>query len=224
MRVQSGELTGANGEIEIYLDGMPMEKPSEYQSLGAIRLFLETKSLERQRVLCAMSVDGHVINLALPLNQQRTFSRIDAESIALEDNDIMLLKTAAQQTGYARECVETALTLVLINDCKVAQELWWNLALQLKQPIVTLSYLPDEFCGTSMAGAPLKKLRKWQLEQVASIIREVDLACLTGDTILVSNAMESRVLPWLCQLQDLIHLWLETALAGSRLGVRNREF
>src|ERR1700722_10216508 len=111
MRVQSGELTGANGEIEIYLDGMPVEKPSEYQSLGAIRLFLETKSLERQRVLCAMSVDGHTINLGLPLNQQRTFSRIDAESIALEDNDIMLLKTAAQQTGYARECVETALTL-----------------------------------------------------------------------------------------------------------------
>jgi hypothetical protein len=224
MRVHSGELPGENGEVEISLDGTPVEPPLERRSLNAIRSFLETISLEQQRVLCAMSIDGHPVNLALPFSHQGTFSRVEAESISLEESEILLLKTALQQTGCARECVETALTLVLINDRQVAIELWWSLALQLKQPIVTLSYLPDEFSGMATAGAPLKKLRKWQLEQVASIIRDVDLCCVTGDTIMVSNAMENRVLPWLCQLQDLIALWLETALAGSRLGIRNRAF
>ncbi len=223
MQVHSGELSGPNGEIEIYLDGIPVEAPLERRSLSAIRLFLETKSLEQQRVLCALSIDGRAVNLTLPLDQTGKFTRVDAESIALGENDIMLLKMARQQADHARECLETALTLVLINDSKTAQELWWNLALQLKQPIVTLSLLPDELSGPA-GGASVQKLRLWQLEQVTAIIRDVELACGTGDTILISDAMEKRVLPWICRMQDLLHLWHETVLAGSRLGIKNRTY
>lgn len=180
--------------------------------------------MEQQRVICAMTIDGHAINLSQPLNNLETFYRIDAETAALEDHELMVLRTALQQTDYAREYVETALTLVLINEMSVVKELWWNLGLQLKQPILTLSLLPAELAGAVRAGVPLKKLRKWQLEQVASIIREVDLSCSTGDTVQVSDAMENRVLPWLCRMQELIRLWLETAMAASRLGIKNREF
>jgi hypothetical protein len=224
MRAHSGDLPRSSGEIEIILDGLPVDSPSERHSLNAIRSYLETISLEKQRVLCSLNVDGHNVNLALPLNHYKKFSRVEAESIALEESEILLLKTALQQTGHARECVETALTLVLINDPAVARELWWNLALQLKEPIVTLSLLPDDLCGPANGRAPLKKLRKWQLEQIASIIRDVDQACASGDTIQLSNALENRVLPWLVKLQDLICLWHETALAGSRLGIKNRRF
>ena len=224
MRAHSGDLPGENGEIEILLDGLPVEIPSERRSLIAIRSQLETVSLSRQRVLCALSIDGHALNLALPLKHAAPFYRVEAESIALEDSELLLLKTALQQTGQVRECVETALTLVLINDGTVARDLWWSVALQLKEPIVTLSLLPDELAGLSNGGASLKKLRKWQLEQVSAIIRDVDIVCNTGDTILISNELESRVLPWLCKLQDLIQLWYETALAGSRLGIRARTF
>lgn len=221
MRVHKEELPGRGGEVEILLDGLPVAMPLANHSLSGIHSYLETVSLEQQRVLCALSIDGVEVNLNLPLNAQGSFSRIEAESIALEEGELRLLKQARQEVTQARDCVDTALTLVLINDITVARELWWNLARQIKKPILTLSLLPDEAGGAATAGASSKKMRQWQIEQITMIIREVDLACGTGDTIFLSNTLEGRVLPWLCKLQDLICLWHETALAGSRLGIRN---
>jgi len=43
-----------------------------------------------------------------------------------------------------------------------------------------------------------------------------DEACDSADTIPLSNALENRVLPWLQSLSELISLWHETVLAGSR--------
>jgi hypothetical protein len=213
----------APDDVAISLDGIPVELLAEHRSLNSIRCQLETIALEKQRVLCALNVDGRAASLALPLTH-RGFSRVDAESIALDESELLVLKTALQQAQHARECVETVLTLVLINNRSVARELWWNLARQLKEPILTLSLLPDHLCGPANGGAPLKQLRKWQLEQIAAIIREVEKACQDGDTIQLSNALENRVLPWLQKLDELIQLWHETALAGSRLGIKDGAF
>ena len=226
MRMQDGSFEWDEGaeEISICLDGLPIEIPVGRNSPNSIRCYLETLALENQRVLCAFNVDGYPTNLAMPLPRFGKFSRIEAESVALDESVLLLLKTAYQQTNHARECVETALTLVLINNANVARELWWNLAHQLKEPVLTLSLLPDHLCGQTNGSASLKQLRKWQLEQVAAIIRAVDQACQTGDTIQISNALESRVLPWLEKLGELIQLWHETALAGSRLGIKHGTF
>jgi hypothetical protein len=205
-------------DVEITLDGLSVELPAGHRSLSAIRCYLETLALEKQRILCSLSVDGESVNLALPLIRFRTFCRVDAGTAALKKTSLLLLKTALQQTGLAREYVETAVTLVLINDGHVARELWWNLARQLKEPVLTLSLLPDNACGPANGGASLTQLRKWQLEQVAAIIRDVDEACRSEDTIPLSNALENRVLPWLQKLNELISLWHDTAMAGERLG------
>ena len=206
-------------ELEITLDGLPVALPAGHRSLSAIRCYLETLALEKQRILCSLSVDGEPVNLALPLNHDGAFCRIDAGTAALKETSVLLLKTALQQAELAREYVETAVTLVLINDGRVARELWWNLARQLKEPVLTLSLLPDNACGPANGGASLTQLRKWQLEQVAAIIRDVDEACRSEDTIPLSNALENRVLPWLQQLNELISLWHDTAVAGERLGI-----
>jgi hypothetical protein len=211
-------------EVAVFLDGLPVTIPAGRNSPNAIRCYLETLALENQRVICALSIDGYATNLSLPLPRYGKFSRIDAESVALDESVLLLLKTAYQQTNHARECVETALTLVLINDANVARELWWNLARQLKEPVLTLSLLPDHLCGQTHGSASLKQLRKWQLEQVASLIRHVDEACHSGDTINISDALENRVLPWLEKLGELIQLWHETAMAGSRLGIKHGTF
>ncbi|HEY5041987.1 MAG TPA: hypothetical protein VIK53_08285 [Verrucomicrobiae bacterium] len=218
------ESSDAADEIAISLDGTPVAVPSERNSLNSIRCYLETLALEKQRVLCALNVDGQAANLALPLAHGGGFVRVEAESVALDESFLLLLNTARQQAGQARECVETALTLVLINTGNVARELWWNIARQLKEPILTLSLLPDHLCGPASSRAPLKQLRKWQLEQVAVIIRDVDQACRIGDPIQISNALENRVLPWLQKLGELIQLWQDTALAGSRLGIKSGTF
>ena len=91
-----------------------------------------------------------------------------------------MLKRAFQQAEHARECVETAITLVLINDVYVAHELWWNLAGGLKEPVLTLSLLPDNACEQADGRASLIQLRKWQLEQIAAIIKDVEQGLLFG--------------------------------------------
>jgi hypothetical protein len=179
---------------------------------------LETLALEKHRILHTLSVDGQPANLFQPLVDQRTFCRIDAGTVALEDTALRLLAKAFQQTDHLRECVETALTLVLINDGPVAHEVWWQLASILKEPVLTLSLLPDNTCEPFDNRASLVQLRKWQLEQIATIIRNVDESCLSEDTLALSDALEKRVLPWLQSLGELISLWHETVLAGSKLG------
>ncbi len=219
MRNHSFDAPETRDEVEITLDGLPVGPPSGSRSLNAIRCRLETLALERQRILCSMSVDGQPLNLALPLPDQEIRHRVEAETVALEETALLLLKKAFQQTDFARECVETALTLVLINDGKVAREVWWNLASALKEPVITLSLLPENTCEPFDHRTSLAQLRKWQLEQIATIIRAVDEACHSEDTIPLSNALENRVLPWLQSLSELISLWHETVLAGSQLGI-----
>jgi hypothetical protein len=205
-------------EVAITLDGLPVKPPAGHCSLGAISCYLETLALERQHILCSLSVDGESVNLALPLIRDGTFCRVEAVTADLKETSVLLLKTALQQADLAREHVETAITLVLINNGRVARELWWSLARKLKEPILMLSLLPDNACGPRNGGASLTQLRKWQLEQVAAIIRDVDEACQSEDTIQLSNALENRLLPWLQKLCELISLWHDTAMAGERLG------
>jgi hypothetical protein len=206
-------------EIEVILDGLPVGLPSGHRSLNAIRCHLETLALESHRILYSLSVDGRPVNLALPLLNHNFFCRVEAGTVALEETSLLLLKKAFQQTDLARECVETALTLVLINGGRVAHEVWWNLASVLKEPVITLSLLPENTCEPFDNRTSLTQLRKWQLEQIAAIIRDVNEACHSEDPIPLSNALENRVLPWLQSLGELISLWHETVLAGSRLGV-----
>ena len=217
MRNELFDVSEVRERIQITLDGLPVLPPLEYRSLPAIRCYLETLALEKQRILCSLRVDDEPINLSLPLVMGKKFYRVAAETIPLEERSLLLLKTALQQTDQARTCVETAITLVLINDGCVARELWWNLAKQLKEPVLTLSLLPDDACGPANGRASLTQLRKWQLEQVAAIIKDVDAACQAPDTIPLSNALENRVLPWLQNLTELITLWHETAQSAPRL-------
>jgi hypothetical protein len=211
----------AEEQISISLDGNPVTIPAQRNSLNSIRCYLEMLALEKQRVLSAMHVDGLAANLTLPLVKSIVFSRVDAESVALDESFLLVLQAAKQQVQHARACAENALTLVLINNRNVSREIWWSLARLLKEPVLTLSLLPDHLCGPNNGSASLKQLRKWQLEQIAAIIREVDQTCQTGTSIHLSDALENRVLPWLNNLSDLILLWHETISAGVRLGIKN---
>ncbi len=219
MPKESGPFEWLNARVKttVLLDGSPVTMPAQSASLNAIRCYLETLALEQQRVLCALKVDGRHANLALPLPHHGLALRVEAESVALAESHLLVIQTARQQVQHVRECVETAIPLVLINPRHIARELWWNLACQLKEPVLTLSLLPDHLCGSASGSASLKQLRQWQLEQVAGMLRDVDQICQTGDTLQLSDALETRVLPWLQKLGELIHLWHDTVMAGVRL-------
>lgn len=205
--------------ILVTLDGGTVVLPAGRDTLVAIRSYLETLALAGQRVLAVFAVDGCPVNPALPLVHNGGFCRVDAETIPLERLPLLLLTTAEQQVEHVRESIEAALTLVLINNHSIARELWWSLASQLKEPVLTLSLMPENLCRLS-CGASFRQLRRWQLEQIGVILRKVDAACDSKDTIMLSDALEKLVLPWLHKLADLIKLWHQAVSAGYELGFK----
>jgi hypothetical protein len=164
-------------------------------------------------------VDGFAVDPVLapgPLS----FRRVDATTVPLSELPLLLLTTAGQQVERARTAVESALTLVLINNPDTAREVWWNIACQLKDPILTLSLMPANLCEL-WCGTTFQQLRRWQLEQVSLVVQRVDEACESRDNILLSDALEKAVLPWLEKLSEHIQLWHHATQAGLRLGLKN---
>ena len=206
----------ARGGIEVFLDGLPIKLPAERRSLPAIRAYLETLALEEERILFSFSIDGERSHPSAPVTREPPVIRIDAATIDLDDTPLRLIRTARQQATRARVQLEKAITLVLINDGQIAREFWWDLARDLKEPLLTLSLVPEGAFGANDAGASARQLRKWQLQQLATIIREVDHACWTEDTKVLSTMLESRVLPWLDKLRALLELAQETLMARTR--------
>lgn len=203
-------------EIEVTLDGLRVDLPPQRRTLNAIRSYLETMAMKHQRIVCSFIVDGRRTNLDQPLFNAKKFSKVEAESIDLDQMPLQLIKTALQQTAQARQAVLSAAVQVLINDGVMARECWWNLTKDLKAPLLTLSLLPETICGPANGRASLLQLRKWQLQQLASVIETVDDACWSEDTSVLSNALENCAVPWLDKLEESLDLWHKTLLAGNR--------
>jgi hypothetical protein len=211
----SGDASQAGPKLEVILDGLPVIIPKERRSISAIRSFLETLAFEQQHILCSLSVDGKAVDLSRPEARMLEFSRIEAETMPLEQMPIQVLRNAMRQAALATEHTLTAVTLVIINEADYAWEIWWNLVRDLKAPLVTLSLMPETASGPVTAGASLLQLRKWQLQQLGSIITDVDETCGLEETVALSNALEYRVLPWLEGLETLLELWHTNLMAGE---------
>jgi len=200
--------------IEVFLDGKPVALPPLRSTLPAIRSYLERLALSQQRIICAVFVDGQPLGPDEAKPMLESFARVEARSMDLAQVPLQILDTARQQTFHAREQVATAITTVLINTTRQAREHWWNLTRVLKLPLVTLSLMPSNICGPANRGASLLKLRQWQLQQLGAILKTVDESCWSTDPLALSDALESRVLPWLDGLRTTLDLWYDTLSAG----------
>ncbi len=203
------------GVVEVKLDGLTVDVPAARRSFAAIRSYLESQALKRQRILCALHVDGEPVNLLEPRRSAKPFLRVEGETMSLDQVPAQLLNAALEQTANVRAQVQSAVELVLINDADRARELWWGLALALKEPLLTLSLLPEHFFNPATGSAPLSQLRLWQLEQLGAVIQEADDSCDAEDPAVLSDLLEKRALPWLDKLHASLKLWLETALLHS---------
>jgi hypothetical protein len=210
----------STGKITVKLDGLPIEIPSERLSFAAIHSYLELLALRQQRIICALSVDENPMNLTHP-RPVNDFAAVEAETMSLEEVPIRLVSAALQQTIALRTRVQSATELVLINDIGQARQLWWELSTTLKEPLLTLSLLPDNICGPDNGRASLIQLRKWQLQQLGRIMEEVDEASNTIEPTQISDILERRLLPWIDTLVESLNLWQETMLTNFDQG--NRE-
>ncbi len=203
---------------EVLLDGRRIKLPENRRSINAIKTYLETLVLENERVLCSFTVAGHRENFSRPLGSTAKFAccRIEAQSFCLSDMPLRMLHTALQETNQLRLKAQNVVTLAVINEAGVARELWWELAGRLKEPLLTLGLLPETTYQTPAGSASLLQTRKWQLQQLALVLRDVDELCWQADSTKLSDALENIVLPWLGKQHQLILLWFETMLAGTR--------
>lgn len=204
----------STAEFEVKLDGISVAIPPERRSFSAIRSYLESLALLQQRILCTLNVDGESINLTHPRNTLKEFTHVQAETMGLNEVPSQLIKAAQQQTTILRSRVQAAVELVMINDLEQARELWWSLSTSFKEPLLTLSLLPDHICGPNNGRASLTQLRKWQLQQLGCIIQDVDEASRSEDNTALSDALEKRALPWLDGLLVSMNLWQETVFSA----------
>jgi hypothetical protein len=199
---------------EVFLDGFRVSLPKARRSVASIRAYLERLALEQQRILCSF----HVVEDYPTGDQQRRAdkpqTRVEALTIDLTQTPLYLILTAREQAAQAKAQLESAVVLVLINDRPSAAELWWKLTADLKSPLLTLSLLPETTFNSAETGVSLAQLRKWQLQQLGAIIREIDDASGTEDPRALSNLLENRALPWLSQLERTLELCHETLLAS----------
>ena len=205
-----------HGGIEVKLDGLSLEIPAERHTLGGICSYLESIALHQQRILCSLAVDGAPINLTQPPDDATPFASIEAETMGLNDVPAQLIKAALAQTISLRDRVQSAVGVVLINERKQALGLWWGLSLALKEPLLTLSLLPEAIYKGGDGQASLTQLRKWQIEQLGAVIQDVNSACEWNNSTVLSDVLETRVLPWLNNLQASLELWYETMLGNSQ--------
>ncbi len=202
------------GEIEVKLDGLTVDVPPERRSFTGIRSYLESLALQQQRILCALNVDGEPVNLTQPRKISKAFAHVEGETMSLNEVPAQLVKAAMQQAVNVRSRVQTTVELVLINTIRPARELWWNLSTSLKEPLLTLSLVPESACGAQNGKDSLAQLRKWQLQQLGRIMQEVDEACRTDDVSQLSDVLEKRAIPWLDSLIESLGLWQETLALG----------
>jgi hypothetical protein len=200
-------------DLQVLLDGSPVEIPAGRCSLGAIRSHLETLALEKHRVLWSFNVAGAATRTADSSHHREPSCRVEGQTFELDDVPIRIVRIALEQTADAREELDSVIAISLADQDGVACELWWKLARQLKQPLLTLSLLPEDLFGTSNGTVSILQLRRWQLEQLGAILREVNEACWSRDQNKLPNALQNLALGWLNSLQGSLELWQETLIA-----------
>lgn len=207
--------------VVVKLDGRSVQIPAERRSVSSICAYLESMALRQERMLCSVVVDGGPINLTQPPNRAKSFTSIEAETMGLREVPLQLIKAALQQTLFVRQQVQSAVGVVLINESKRAREIWWNLSLILKEPLLTLSLVPEAVYVTSYGQASLLQMRKWQLQQLGAVIQDVNNACEWDNPTMLSDALELRVLPWLDKLKTSLELWQQTIISGASTWCRS---
>jgi hypothetical protein len=185
-------------KLQITLDGQPVAiSGKEGRSLHAIRSHLERVALKRQRVLFSLTINGTPVSLGESLSPFKTFHKIAARTIGFNQLGFQLVAVAADQVNSLHERVERLSLQVMINDWPKAEQLWWDLMPELKDPLLTLSFVPPS-AEALPHGADIgeKALKRFTLDLV-KILEEIEGILTRKELLELSDALENQLLPWL---------------------------
>jgi hypothetical protein len=184
--------------VQITLDGHPLALSGKQgRSLNAIRAHLERVALKRNRVLFSLTVNGTPVGLGDSLLKFKSFHKITARTISFGQLGYQLVAVAADQVNVLHERVERLALQVMINDWHKAEQLWWDLMPELKDPLLTLSFVPpsveDMPHGEDISA---KALKRFSLDLV-KILEEIEEILTRKELLELSDALENQLLPWL---------------------------
>jgi hypothetical protein len=192
--------------VQVTFDGQSLELPyKQGRSLQAIRTHLETLALKRHRVLFSLTVNGVPVSLGESMSPFKTFHKIVARTIGFGQLSLQLVAVAADQVNTLHERVQRMALQVMINDWDKAEEMWWDLMPDLKDPLLTLSFIPQSIemlpNGEEIGAKAVKKFT----QDLAVILEEIDRIIARQELLEFSNALENDLLPWLRALGHCLY-------------------
>jgi hypothetical protein len=185
-------------KLQITLDGQPVALSiKQGRSLQAIRAHLEQVALKRQRVLFSLTINGTPVSLGEPLSPFKTFHKIAARTIGFDQLGFQLVAVAADQVNTLHERAERLALQVMINEWPKAEALWWDLMPELKDPLLTLSFIPQnvEVLPNGEEISP-KALMRFTSDLV-KILENIEEILTRKELLELSDALENQLLPWL---------------------------
>ncbi len=184
--------------VHVTLDGQPVELSARQgRSLQAIRSHLETAALKRHRILFSLNVNGAAVNLNEPMPPFKTFHKVVARTVGFGQLSFQLVTVAADQVNALHERVERLSLQMMINEWSRAEALWWELLPDLKDPLMTLSFVPSSIeilpFGQEIGAKAIKRFA----QDLVAILEEIEQIIGRQDLIELSNALENHLMPWL---------------------------
>ena len=185
-------------KVQITLDGQPVALPlKQGRSLQSIRSHLERVALKRQRVLFSLTINGTPVSLGESLSPYKTFHKVVARTIGFDQLGYQLVAVAADQVNSLHERVERLALQVMINDWSKAEALWWDLMPELKDPLLTLSFVPPTVehlpHGQEIGAKALKRFTS----DLVKIFEHIEEILTRKELLELSDALENQLLPWL---------------------------
>lgn len=185
-------------QLQVTLDGENVGCWSTAaESLASIRGHLETLALSKRRLLFSMTVDGTPVSLDRPLDGRGSGLTVVARTVGFEQLGFQLISVAEGQCGHLIQRLQNLMLLVLINSWEKGQEGWMRLLPELKDPILTISFIP-EAVGFLPGGADISgRAVMRRTDELSAVLVEIERVGLLRDPEEFSSVLESRLLPWL---------------------------
>ncbi len=153
----------------------------------------------------AFTVDGTALSLHRSLEEISEYKVVAGRTAGIDFLGVELLSSARRQAHDLLERVREISLLVLINKPKAGAEMWLDLQPDLREPLLTLSFLP-EISQISAEGLPVLTPSLIALtEELAGLSRRMDaLTSLECDVLTLSEGFD-LVQSWLNNLMEAIH-------------------
>lgn len=192
--------------LEVSLDGEPVILPAtQLMSWTEIVDCLKQRALARERVLSILLVDGVVRTGDEEIRSEAPPKSVMAVSVTFQELGGETIRIAREQVRRLAKQLEASQLLILINDWRVAEQLWWELMPDFKAPLLELNFL-WELGGARLLPSPESGISLSDLaERLGSIQARVEMNLRQcGDVVGLVTLLEESLGLWIKQLDHLL--------------------